>query len=59
MTIECTALPPSLLAVTEEIAGQGEVLASIVQMQQQTLSVLQSLKEQTEKVGTWHPAIKH
>ena len=39
------------MAVTEGLEGQSKVLANIVQMQQQTLSLLQSLKAQTEQVG--------
>ena len=39
------------MAVTEGLEGQSRVLANIVQMQQQTLSLLQSLKAQTEQVG--------
>ena len=43
-------LPP--LAVAVDLDGQSKVLASIVQMQQETLSLLQSLKAQSEQVGS-------
>ena len=43
-------LPP--LAVAVDLDSQSKVLASIVQMQQETLSLLQSLKAQSEQVGS-------
>ena len=46
----CVSHPP--LAVAVDLDGQSKVLASIVQMQQETLSLLQSLKAQSEQVGS-------